>query len=226
MCLRLPCLPRNNLAATRFYRREVTEQAFERLYIEQGLRQGLSLERFSLAYQPQLTAADGSLQGMEALLLCDHPDTGVIEPERFIAVAEELGLIHEIGDWVLHEACLQARKWQEQGLSVPGPAINVLAREALHDHLGKCIARALEWPGLDPSELVIELEIIESVLQRSESTLAILKALRSIGVHIAVDDFGTGYSSLAQLKQLPLDALKVDRPFLGALSRRRQSRHR
>jgi EAL domain-containing protein (putative c-di-GMP-specific phosphodiesterase class I) len=155
---------------------------------------------------------------MEALLRWDHPDKGVIEPERFIAVAEESGLIHEIGEWVLHEACLQARKWLEQGLSVPGLAINVSAREVLHDHLGERIARALERSGLDPAELMIELEITESVLQRSEFTLAILKALRSLGVHIAIDDFGTGYSSLAQLKQLPLDALKVDRSFLRDLS--------
>jgi len=202
----------------RFYRTELTEQAFERLAMEQGLRRALANGQFRLVFQPQFTAADGVLYGMEALLRWDHPERGVINPERFIGVAEESGLIHEIGEWVLCQSCLQVRKWQDEGLVVPRLAINVSAREVLHDHLGERIARALDHSRLDPSELVIELEITESVLQRSEGTVSVLKALREVGVHIAIDDFGTGYSSLAQLKQLPLDALKIDRSFLRELA--------
>jgi len=197
-----------------FYTRDITERVMERLSLEVDLRHALAHGELLLHYQPQFEPASRRLVGVEALLRWQHPQQGLIEPERFIPVAEQSGLIHAIGTWVIQQACAQARAWLDQGLAPVRMAINVSGWQILHDGLVGTVRDAMRAHGLHSDTTLIELEITETVLQTVEPSAAVLQQLRALGVRIAIDDFGTGYSSLSMLKQLPIDTLKIDRLFV------------
>ncbi|MEK6375025.1 MAG: EAL domain-containing protein [Acidobacteriota bacterium] len=188
----------------------------ERLTLESGLHQAIERNEFVLHYQPQIDVRSMKIVGMEALLRWNHPERGLLLPEEFIRVAEERGFIILIGDWVLREACWQARLFRDKGFPDFRVAVNLSARQFKDHSLVENVATALREAGLEPR--CLELEITESVaMENVELTFAVLTALRSTGVRIAIDDFGTGHSSLGYLKRFPIDALKIDRHFVEDL---------
>lgn len=200
-----------------FYTAEINSQAMERLSLESSLRRAIDQGELMLYYQPQIDIASGATVGLEALIRWQHPERGFILPAQFIAVAEESGLIVTIGNWVMRQACVQARTWIAAGLQPPRIAINVSGRQILHDDMFESVRSALHDSGLQPGDVQIELEITETVLQSVQSMVRntdMLQQLRSLGVLIAIDDFGTGYSSLSRLKHLPIDTLKIDGLFV------------
>jgi diguanylate cyclase (GGDEF)-like protein len=201
---------RNNF---QFYTAEMNKLVNERLSLESHLRRALERHELLLHYQPKLELKTGSIVGVEALLRWQHPEWGLLYPDRFIGLAEETGLIVQIGEWVLRTACTQARAWQDAGLPPITMSVNLSARQFRQDALFKSVARILSETGLHPERL--EMEITESmVMHNAEAAIAILKGLKEIGVHLSVDDFGTGYSSLAYLKTLPIGILKIDKSFV------------
>ncbi|MGC1583214.1 MAG: EAL domain-containing protein, partial [Candidatus Acidiferrales bacterium] len=168
-------------------------------------------------YQPKIDLRKGEITGAEALLRWTHPVRGPVSPAQFIPVAEDCGLILSIGNWVLGEACRQARAWQDAGLAFGTVAVNISAMEFRNEHFLEGVFKILNDTGLNPRSL--ELELTESVLmKRAEATESILKTLRARGVQVAVDDFGTGYSSLSYLRRLPIDALKIDQSFVRQIT--------
>jgi diguanylate cyclase (GGDEF)-like protein len=186
-----------------------------RMELEMDLREALENEEFFLAYQPTIDLRDMSPTGVEALIRWKHPVRGVVQPDDFIPLLEETGLICEIGKWVLHEACIQGAAWRAAGHSI-GMAVNVSGRQLDTDHLIEDIEGALADSGMEPTALTIE--ITETTLMRNaEDTSRRLTAIKELGVRIAIDDFGTGYSSLAHLQRFPVDALKIDRSFISGL---------
>ncbi|WP_225548087.1 sensor domain-containing protein [Chromobacterium violaceum] len=191
-------------------------QTFERLLLENGLRMALERHEFELHYQPQLSAGERALAGAEALLRWRHPQLGLVPPARFIALAEETGLIKPIGDWVLREACRQLAAWDALGLRVPRLAVNLSPRQFGQPSLPAKVAGALQAAGLAAGRL--ELEITESMIMQSPTeAVSLLSELKSLGVWLSIDDFGTGYSSLSHLKRFPLDTLKIDQSFVEGL---------
>jgi diguanylate cyclase (GGDEF)-like protein/PAS domain S-box-containing protein len=196
-----------------FYAAEMTTAAFEHVFLENALRGAIRQRQFELLYQPQFDLGDGSLVGFEALVRWHHPQQGTVLPGRFIPIAEQTGLIREIGAWVLDEACRQARSWLDAGLCFGRIAVNVSGSEIQHEDYAALVAQALDRHQL--AARYLELEVTESfVMAHTDEGLRQLAALNDIGVTIAIDDFGTGYSSLAYLKSLPVDTLKVDRSFV------------
>lgn len=196
-----------------FFAPAMTAGAFERLVMENALRSAVERDELLLHYQPQLDLASGALCGVEALVRWQHPELGLVPPSRFIVLAEEIGVIADIGNWVLDAVCSQLAAWDEAGLSVPRASVNLSVKEIEEERLVARLSRTLKQHGLAASRL--ELEVTESMLMRdAERSCAVLTALKTLGVAIAVDDFGTGYSSLAYLKRLPLDRLKIDQSFV------------
>ena len=201
---------RNNY---QFFAREMNTRVVERLSIEGRLRGALERGEFSLHYQPKINLDSGALIGTEALIRWRHPVRGTILPEQFIPIAEECGLIIPIGDWVLREACGQAKAWIDSGLEAVPVAVNISAVQLRHKDFLEGVSGILAETGLEPR--LLELELTESVLmQDPESTGRTLQALKALGVQLAVDDFGTGYSSLSYLTQFPIDTLKIDQSFV------------
>lgn len=201
---------RNNY---RFYTKEMNVRSMERQAIEAELCLALERKELVLHYQPKVSLETGEITGIEALVRWVHPERGLIPPAQFIPVAEDCGLILPIGKWVLREACRQAKEWMDTGLPIVPVSINVSSLEFRSGDFVSGLCAILEETGLDPSYL--ELELTETVLmQHAESTTSVLRALKSIGVRLAVDDFGTGYSSLSYLKKFPIDTLKMDRSFM------------
>jgi diguanylate cyclase (GGDEF)-like protein len=183
--------------------------------LEMDLREALENEEFFLAYQPTLNLSNMTPNGVEALIRWKHPVRGIVQPDDFIPLLEETGLIVEVGKWVLDEACAQVAAWRQTGYPI-GIAVNVSGRQLDTDQLIGDIQGALSHSGLDPSALTIE--ITETTLMRNvEATARRLTAVKALGVRIAIDDFGTGYSSLAHLQRFPVDALKIDRSFILGL---------
>ncbi len=197
-----------------FHTSEMTEQALERMALENHLRRGIENNELLVDYQPQIDLHTGKVFGVEALVRWQHPELGLLGPDKFIPVAEDTGLIVRLGDWVLRAACEQVRAWQAAGLPDVRVAVNLSTRQFQDVHLAASIRQALDDTGLDPEYL--EIELTEGPLaQDAEHAVHLLTALKDTGVRIAIDDFGTGYSSLSNLKRFPLDALKVDASFVS-----------
>ncbi len=207
----------NGRQGYKFFKPAMYERAMERQSIEEGLRRALERRELTLHYQPKVDLGSGRITGAEALLRWTHPTRGSVAPEQFIPVAEDCGLILEIGRWVLREACGQARAWVDAGLPFATMAVNISAIEFGDERFLDSVFAVLEETGLEPRAL--ELELTESVLmKRAASTQALLKTLRASGVQLAVDDFGTGYSSLSYLSKFPIDSLKIDQSFVRQIS--------
>ncbi len=197
-----------------FYTPELTEQATMRMSVEQGLRRALEADQLVLHYQPQVDLKSGRTCGVEALLRWQHPERGLLSPETFLPVATESGLINRVGAWVIRESCAQARRWQDANLPMVRIAINIAGHQLMYDHTVEVLTQALRDNALSTRDVLLQLEITESLLQSGEQVRATLATLRDMGFSIAIDDFGTGYSSLSHLKHLPVDTLKVDRSFM------------
>jgi diguanylate cyclase (GGDEF)-like protein len=191
------------------------ETVRRRMELEMDLREALENDEFFLAYQPTINLSDMKPTGVEALIRWKHPRRGVLQPDGFIPLLEESGLIVEIGKWVLEQACAQGAAWRAAGYPI-SMAVNVSGRQLDTDQITADIEGALSDSGLDPAALTIE--VTETTLMRNtEETARRLAEIKQLGVHIAIDDFGTGYSSLAHLQQFPVDALKIDRSFISGL---------
>jgi len=196
-----------------FFTKDMNDQMVERLALESGLRLALDRQELFLVYQPQMDIATGDIVGVEALLRWQHPELGLVPPDRFIRIAENTGLIVPIGEWVLRTACAQARKWQDEGLSEVRVAVNVSAVQFRQDGFRDHIRSVLHETGLAPEYL--ELELTESLLlSNADVMFSVLRELKEMGLSLAIDDFGTGYSSLSYLRQFPVSKLKIDRSFV------------
>lgn len=181
--------------------------------LENHLRRALERNELEVHYQPQVDIETGRITGMEALLRWHHPKQGDIPPSKFIPLAEETGLIHSIGEWVLRQACAQNKAWQDAGYPPMRIAVNLSVRQLKQKNLAEKVAEILDDTGLDPNWL--ELELTESVvMQNAEEAVGLLNQLKSIGVWLSIDDFGTGYSSLSYLKRFPIDTVKIDKSFI------------
>ncbi|MEW7986522.1 MAG: EAL domain-containing protein [Candidatus Thiodiazotropha sp.] len=197
----------------RFFTQALTEGALERLMMENHLRHAVTRNELILHYQPIVNLETRQLQGIEALVRWQHPEHGLIAPGLFIELAEEIGIIGEIGQWVLRAACTQLARWDRDGFKVPRISVNLSVQQIDREGLVTMVSEELDSSGLSPERL--ELEVTESMLIRNpELSRTVLSELRTIGVKFAIDDFGTGYSSLAYLKLLPLDHLKIDQSFV------------
>lgn len=204
---------RNNF---QFYSDQISVHSFERLTLEAQLRRALERDEFVLHYQPIVEAKTGAVVGMEALVRWQQTGGDLVEPAKFIPIAEETGLIVPIGLWVLQKACEQHRKWAELGMARVRVSVNLSPRQFVHRTLVEDIVSALESAGVGGE--CLELEITETtVMQNAPRTIELLGQLKAKGIRIAVDDFGTGYSSLAYLKRFPIDSLKIDRSFISEL---------
>jgi diguanylate cyclase (GGDEF)-like protein/PAS domain S-box-containing protein len=199
-----------------FFREDMNVRALERQSIEDGLRLALERDEFVLHYQPIVDLWSGAPTGVEALIRWRHPHRGLLFPQQFVPIAEECGLILQIGRWTLREACHQNRAWQDAGLPPMRIAVNVSAVELRHRDFVDSVRKCLLDSGLAASHL--ELELTETFLmQDSASTARVLRSLKEVGVRLALDDFGTGYSSLSHLKGFPIDTLKIDKSFVSEL---------
>lgn len=197
----------------RYYTSELTRTAFERLLLETELRSALQQHQLLLYYQPQISLHNGEITGAEAVLRWHHPRLGIIPPARFIPLAEESGLIHEIGNWVLQEACEQTRYLNQQGLFQGRMAINLSVRQIMQTDLILRFEQIIANSGCPPD--MLQLEVTEGIFMgQMKHSVPVLDVFKKLGVSIAIDDFGTGYSSLSYLKQLPIDKLKIDRSFI------------
>ncbi len=196
-----------------FYRSDMPVAFSDQITMETWLRYAVERQEFAVYYQPQLNLHSNRIEGSEALIRWHHPEHGYISPNKFVPLAEEAGLIVDIGQWVLETACLQAKRWLMQDWGMEYVSINLSSVQFNQNNLIDSIKNTLESTGLAPQNL--ELEVTETALmQDAESAIEILSELKALGIRIAIDDFGTGYSSLSYLKQLPIDTLKIDNCFV------------
>jgi len=196
-----------------FFSVDMNARLSQRIELETGLRRSLDHDQLVLYYQPRCDIATGRIVGVEALIRWKHPVDGLVPPGKFIPVAEETGLIVPIGEWVLKTACVDARRWQEQGLGPLVVGVNVSARQFQSGKLAQVVDQQLQFSGLPPE--LLELELTESaVMNDPQRTLQVLHDIKAIGARVALDDFGTGYSSLGYLKRFPVDCLKIDQSFV------------
>ncbi|QIB65745.1 EAL domain-containing protein [Kineobactrum salinum] len=195
-----------------FFDRNMSESVAQNLGLENRLRRALANEEFLLHYQPKVDLVTGVISGMEALIRWQSPDEGLIPPLQFIPLLEETGLILDVGHWVLERAAADLRSWQEQGVEVPGIAVNVSALQLRQADFVRQVKGAIQQGG---SRLTLDLELTESmVMSDVEDSLVKLRELRELGLGVAIDDFGTGYSSLSYIARLPIDVIKIDRSFI------------
>ncbi|MCZ6829307.1 MAG: EAL domain-containing protein [Gammaproteobacteria bacterium] len=199
-----------------FYQQEMSVRANQRLILVADLHRALERGELLLHYQPQVEASTGRVVGVECLVRWLHPERGLILPNEFIPLAEEDGLIIPIGEWVIREACRQAREWQLQGLDKLDVSVNVSARQFRQPRFVGVVADALSSYGFAPRHLVLELTE-GAMMEDVDETADLLDEIKKIGVSISVDDFGTGYSSMAYLKRFPIDEIKIDRSFVAEL---------
>jgi diguanylate cyclase (GGDEF)-like protein len=196
----------------RYYTDELTHLARKRVECETHLRRAIINNEFEVYYQPQVHIASGRIVGAEALVRWNHPERGLVSPVEFIPIAEDTGLIGEIGEWVLNDTCRQGKIWQDLGYRLT-LAVNLSAHQVRYTDVVHMVDTVLKKSGYDPKRL--ELELTESALmQREEQTVEMLHSLRAKGIRLAIDDFGTGYSSLSYLKRFPIDILKIDKSFV------------
>jgi len=200
----------------RFFSPDMNLASFERMIIENGLRVALEKNQFQLYYQPQYSLRENRIIGAEALLRWQPGNGTSILPSKFIPIAEDNGLILPIGNWVLHQACLQNRLWHDAGLKLL-ITVNISAMQFKRGNLVESVKSALEISGLEPQYL--ELELTESVLMfDTHAVIKVVNELKAFGVRFAIDDFGAGYSSLSYLKQFAFNKLKIDQSFVKELS--------
>src|SRR5712691_7620409 len=196
-----------------FYAKEIDARINERLMLENSLRRAIEREEFLLQYQPQIHLDRGKITGAEALIRWQHPELGMVSPDKFIPLAEETGLIEPIGEWVLRTACAQNKAWQDARLPAITVSINLSARQFRHKGLAETIARSLRETGLNAE--CLGLELTESVVMHNAAAGALMLGnLKQMGVKLSIDDFGTGYSSLSYLRRFPIDELKIDQSFV------------
>ena len=201
---------RNNF---QFYTAEMNDQAEERLKLESDMRKALQRNEFILHFQPQVNLETGRIIGCEALVRWQHPERGLIPPNIFIPVAEESGLIRQLGEWVLYTACMQQKKWHQTELYSICMAVNISGRQFISQQLIFEIKKIIADTEIDPNKL--ELELTEStIMENVEENITVLQKLHDMGVQLSIDDFGTGYSSMAYLKRFPIDKLKIDQSFV------------
>ncbi|MBI3525512.1 MAG: EAL domain-containing protein [Betaproteobacteria bacterium] len=201
---------RNNIQR---YIPELNDKAIQRLELDNDLRRALDNGEFFLCYQPQIALNSRRIVGMEALIRWRHPQRGLISPAEFIPIAEEVGLIVPIGNWVLRTACAQAKAWQDAGLPSIKLSVNLSARQFMQPDLAMSIRLILAQTGFSAAHL--ELELTESlIMHNAELFIATLRSLKEVGIELAIDDFGTGFSSLSYLKRFPIDRLKIDQSFI------------
>ena len=201
---------RNNF---QFFTEDMNARIMERLALESSLRLALERKEFFLVYQPQMDIGTGKITGLEALLRWQHPELGLVPPDKFIRIAEKSNLILPIGEWVLRTACAQARKWHDEGLRAVPVAVNVSAVQFRQEDFSILIGSVLLETGL--ASQYLELELTESLLlSAADATFSVLLNLKALGLSLAIDDFGTGYSSLSYLKRFPINKLKIDRSFI------------
>jgi diguanylate cyclase (GGDEF)-like protein len=198
------------------YSAELQSHTPEKLALEAGLRHGLERGEFRVFYQPKIDIASGEITGVEALLRWQHPEKGLLLPEKFIHLAEETGLIVPIGLWTLREVCMRAKAWKEAGVPRLPIAVNLSANQFHQEELVPQLAEILKSTGIDAD--ILELEITESMVMKDpDQAVKLMHKLRGMGVRLTIDDFGTGYSSLGYLKRFPINSLKVDRSFVRDL---------
>ena len=196
-----------------FFTSDMHELATKRLALESHLRRAIQNDELLIHYQPRVSVDSLEITGVEALVRWQHPTLGLISPSEFIPLAEDTGLIVPIGEWVLRTACLQGRRWWDEGFAPIQIAVNISARQFHDQDLSQMVIMILEETGLSPKHL--ELELTESsIMQDAEFAAGMLNRLKNMGINISIDDFGTGFSSLASLKRLPIDALKIDQSFV------------
>jgi diguanylate cyclase (GGDEF)-like protein len=198
-----------------FFNREMTQKAAERFTLAQELRNAFKEEQFLLHYQPQVSIQSGDIHAWEALVRWQHPSRGMVPPGEFVPEIERLGLIKDLGNWVIQEASRQIVRWQTDGMTRVRVSVNIAPRHFDDPNLISTIRHALDESGLAPWQL--ELEVTETDIQSSPKARGVLEELRKMGVPVAIDDFGTGYSSLGSLKHLPVDCLKIDRTFIDTV---------
>ena len=195
------------------YNNELDEKITRRLKLKNDLKRCIKRNQLFLLYQPQIELRSGKVVGVEALLRWSHPTYGLVPPNEFIAMAEETGFITEIGEWVIREACIQAKKWQDNGESPFKVAVNLSSIQLKQSNISQVIKDIIEDVGVAPG--VLELELTESsMMQDVDSCILIFNELKQLGIKIAIDDFGTGYSSLSYLRKIPINKLKIDRSFI------------
>jgi predicted signal transduction protein with EAL and GGDEF domain len=201
---------RNNV---QFYDNGMDQNASRRFVISNSLRRGLEQNEFRVFYQPKVDIATGQIVAMEALVRWEHPELGLLSPAEFIQLAEESGLIMQLGEWVLRESCMQNVMWLSEGIRDLRVAVNLSGYQLQHSSLLATIRKVLNDTGMPPEHL--ELEITESVImQNADFAVSVLSEISELGIHISIDDFGTGYSSLAHLKRFSVNTLKIDKSFV------------
>jgi diguanylate cyclase (GGDEF)-like protein len=199
-----------------YFTKEMNLEAHEHIQLEAALRKAINNKEFVLYYQPKLNLEDGVITGVEALIRWDNPDHGMISPAKFIPLAEETGLIMQIGEWALYEACRTNKSWQDQGYQPVSVAVNLSPKQFRHQDIAQLVATVLEETKLEPKYL--ELEITETaVMDNVEAAVNKLNDIQKMGVKISVDDFGTGYTSISYLKQFPIGVLKIDQSFIRGI---------
>ncbi len=206
-------LGRNNFS---IYSPLEKDSTYEQLIFENDLRKALERNEFTVYYQPKVNIQTGKISGIEALVRWIHPEKGIIPPGKFISIAEETGLIIQIGEFVLRTACKQVVEWQKNGIQPIIVSVNLSTKQFLQTNLVKMVEDILHESGLDPS--LLELEITESMTVDFNQAITTLNHLKKLGIQISVDDFGTGYSSLNYLRMLPIDRLKIDRSFISDIT--------
>ncbi len=207
----------------RFFSPEMNRLAQERLLMAAALSEALTLGLLELHYQPQVDAENGTIHGVEALARWRHPAFGDVSPARFIAIAEECGLIEGIGEWAIRQACRQMADWRQRGFDIPTVSVNLSPLHFRNRRLPDLIAEATASVGLVPSALTVE--ITEGVMMDNcAATVATIEAVAGLGVRLSLDDFGTGYSSLSSISTLPIEEIKLDRSFMRDLETDKNAR--